>query len=94
MNNRRRLTYRGQTYNDPMYTRLQELEDEIEDRGGRSMTKGQYKELCRIFGRELSAESLKKMGFSPLDGKFDEELSEDIHLYKVEQWRRKSRNDG
>lgn len=58
------------------------------------MTKGQYKELCRIFEKELSDENLKEMGFSPVDGKFDEELSEDINLYKVEQWRRESRNDG
>ncbi len=55
------------------------------------MTQRQYKELCKIFEKELTDKELKKMGFGQVDGKFDEAIDEDISLYKIEERRRKER---
>lgn len=53
------------------------------------MTQRQYKELCKIFEKDLTEKDLKKMGFGKVDGKFDEAIDYDITLYKIEERRRK-----
>lgn len=58
------------------------------------MTQRQYKELCKIFKKELTEKDLKKMGFGKVDGKFNEAINEDIALYKVEECRRMTGGDG
>lgn len=55
------------------------------------MTNIQYFDLCNIFGRKLTDHELKEMGFSAVDGKFDEELDYDIGLMKFDQFKRECR---
>lgn len=50
------------------------------------MTQRQHKELCKIFGKELTDKELQEMGFGKVDGKVDYRLNEDIGLYKVETY--------
>lgn len=56
------------------------------------MTQRQYKQLCKIFEKELTEKELKKMGFGKVDGKCDTAINDDIALYKVEERRRKERS--
>lgn len=52
------------------------------------MTKEQYNEVCKIFGKELTEQELKEMGMTAVDGVFDEEIDYDIGLYKFEEYKR------
>ena len=51
----------------------------------------QYYRLCKIFKKELDDTELKKLGFSPRNEKFDDDLEYDLHLFEMDQ--RRKRND-
>ncbi len=55
------------------------------------MTKEQYNEVCKIFGKELTEQELKEMGMTAVDGEFDEAVDYDIGLYKFEEYKRNQR---
>ena len=58
------------------------------------MTLQQYEELCElILGKRPTNEELKKMHFTPVDGKFDEAVDYDIGLFKFEQFKDKCRKE-
>lgn len=57
------------------------------------MTQKQYNELCHIFEKQLTDKELKEMGFSAVDGIFDEDVDYDIGLYKFEQFKDKCRRN-
>lgn len=51
------------------------------------MTKTQYYKLCRILGKKPTNEELKEMGFSIVNGIFDDDLDADIDLYEFEKFK-------
>lgn len=55
------------------------------------MTDEQYLALCGVFKKELTAEELQEMGFSSRNGRYDDELEYDLHLFEIDQ--RRKRND-
>lgn len=58
------------------------------------MTEQQYEALCKILKKRPTPKELKKMHFSQVDGKFDEDLDYDIGLFKFEEYKRLHRDDG
>ncbi len=57
------------------------------------MTHIQYYDLCKVLGKKPTDKELKEMGFSTVDGMFDEDVDYDIGLYKFEQFKDKCRNE-
>lgn len=57
------------------------------------MTNIQYYDLCKILGKNLTDKELKEMGFTAVDGIFDEDVDYDIGLYKFEQFKDKCRRE-
>ena len=57
------------------------------------MTHIQYYELCKLLDKKPSDKELKEMGFSAVDGKYDEELDYDIGLLKFERLKDKCRRE-
>lgn len=57
------------------------------------MTNLQYNELCNAMGKKLTDKELQEMGFSMVDGEFDEDLDFDIGLLKFEQFKDKCRRE-
>lgn len=55
------------------------------------MTNIQYYDLCKLLGKKPADKELKEMGFSAVDGIFDEDVDYDIGLYKFEQFKDKCR---
>lgn len=57
------------------------------------MTNIQYYDLCKILGKNFTDKELKEMGFTAVDGIFDEDVDYDIGLYKFEEFKNKFRRD-
>lgn len=57
------------------------------------MTNNQYYDLCKILGKNFTDKELKEMGFTTVDGIFDEYVDYDIGLYKFEEFKNKCRRD-
>lgn len=52
------------------------------------MIRWQYEKLCKIFDKELTADELNEMGFSQVDGVFDEELAIDMTMLSIDERRK------
>lgn len=52
------------------------------------MTEAQYRQVCSIFGRKLTEEELRNMNMSPVNGKWDDDLADDLNLYRQDMRKR------
>lgn len=52
------------------------------------MTQLQYEKLCKIFDKELTAKELNEMGFTQVDGIWDEELAIDMTMLSIDERRK------
>lgn len=55
------------------------------------MTQLQYEKLCKIFDKELTAKELNEMGFTQVDGIWDEELAIDMTMLSIDERRKGER---
>lgn len=46
------------------------------------MTEAQYRQVCSIFGRKLTEEELSNMNMSPVNGKWDDDVADNLNLYR------------
>ncbi len=57
------------------------------------MTEEQYCKVCAMFEKKLTETELLEMGFTAVDGQFDEDVDYDVGLYEFERYKEKCRKE-